>query len=173
MSKGIASGGSNIDGNVVGDVVISMLSEAQFQALRNENWVLMDGRDVSGSKYAQITGETNLPDGRGVFLRGKNNGRVDGNQNPAGELDLGDFQNDAFQGHEHYIANTTNGNAAFDGNGSVNRSYTGSGVGDSEYRLFTTNAAPATAGITTIANGRTSTETRPKNITINYFIKIN
>src|ERR1700761_330867 len=77
----------------VGSIVDSLLTEAQFQAqLGNPNpatWILADGRNVAGSTYTDITGNSNIPDFRGLFRRGKNNGRADGFQNPDGEIGLG------------------------------------------------------------------------------------
>jgi hypothetical protein len=68
--------------NPVGMIVQSMLTEAQFQAINGTNWVLAAGQSVTGSQYATITGNSSIPDLRGMFLRGKNNSRSDGNQAP-------------------------------------------------------------------------------------------
>ena len=46
-----------------------MLTEAQFQTEIGDSWVLMDGRDVSGSRYATLTGSNTIPDATGCFLR--------------------------------------------------------------------------------------------------------
>ena len=74
---------------------------AALQALRGAGWVLADGRSVTGSAYATITGTTAIPDMRGLFLRGKNNGRTDGNKNPDGDLGLGAIQGDQIVSHVH------------------------------------------------------------------------
>ena len=150
--------------NKVGDVVQSMLTEAQFQAERDSTWVLMDGRSVVGSDFEARTSLSNLPDGRGQFLRGKNNGRPASEGNTSGEVSLGTEQADSFQGHAHGIH--------------ANHSDTGDGAG---YGLINNNTfpiqsiTPAGSTINALADGtpRTSGETRPKNITVNYFIKIN
>ena len=78
----------------VGAILQSRLTEAQFQAINGTSWVLMDGRSIVGSKLADITGITNLDDARGLILRGKNNGRSDGAQNPDGDLAIGTYQSD-------------------------------------------------------------------------------
>ena len=137
---------------IVGEVKQAFLTEAQFQAQTSSDWVLADGRDATGSEYATITGNTNIPDLRGQFLRGKNNGRTDGNENPDGESDLGTFQNDEFKSHTHGIIYSEEGYAG-GGGGGDHVNYSNDGVVD-----------------TTSSGGD---ETRPKNITINYFIKIN
>lgn len=143
----------------VGDVVSSMLSEAQFQAERDDTWVLMDGACVACSDFACITCSCTIPDARGQFLRGKNNSRSDGQENPDGDSTLGVQQTDSMQGHVH---------RTFGSN---------SGVGSQTYSQTTgtdrtlTSDVPFTDGV----NGtpRTDSETRVRNITINYFIKIN
>ncbi len=148
-------------GQTVGAIQQSMLTEAQIQAEYGTGWVLMDGRDVTGSSYATITGNTTLPVARGQVLRGKNNGRSDGQENPDGESALGLAQVDCIQGHEHTALSAATAGSygyKFRNEGSTN---------------FTQTLA--TNGITTGSNGtpRTGDETAPKNITINIFVKIN
>lgn len=79
----------------IGVIASAMLTEAQFQALNGASWILADGRSVDGSSYAVMTGQTSVPDLRGMVLRGKNNGRSDGRENPSvvlkGDLTLGSF----------------------------------------------------------------------------------
>jgi hypothetical protein len=140
------------DKNPIGMIVQSMLTEVQFQSLNGNSWVLANGRDISGSRYASITGSATIPDLRGVVLRGKNNGRSDGNQNPDGDLALGQYQGDANGSHDHARALVSIGGGssqgpAFGGNGNF-------GYGN-----------------TTVATG--GNETRARNITVNTFIKIN
>lgn len=140
----------------VGDVVQSMLTEAQFQAERDGTWVLADGRSVSGSKYETITGNANIPDLRGQFLRGKNNGRTDGNENPDGEIDLGIFTNQKVGSHRHRTVSAYSGKYG---------GYTLSGTRG----IFAVNSGSGTADYTDFDGGN---ETAPKNITVNFFIKI-
>ena len=149
------------DAGHIGDVKTSMLTEAQFQELHGVTWVLMDGRSVSGSDYETMTGNSAIPDARGQFLRGKNNGRSDGNQDPAGERSLGSFQNDQMQGHRH--SSVTGNNTIAGGNYTVG------------LNSFGTTSNLVTDPITDGVNGtpRTGLETRSKNVAINYFIKIN
>lgn len=89
----------------VGSIIASMLDEATFQGQTTnpspERWVLADGRDVTGSAYQALTSQTNIPDLRGNFIRGKNNGRSDGKQNPDGDLGLGAYTASKFQAHNH------------------------------------------------------------------------
>lgn len=102
-----------------------------------------------------------LPDLRGRFLRGWNNGagvdpdaesRKDTNGNPAGDV-VGSYQEDAFQDHTHaYTKNQT----------TIDR---GSSGGQAAVLRNTVLAA------TTGANNNPSSETRPKNASVHYIIK--
>lgn len=170
---------TNIVRSPLGTVIQSYLNEAQFQAIRGTDWVLMDGRDVTGSDYAALTGNTTIPDARGRYLRGKNNGRSDGNQNPDGDLALGTLQNDELMAHDHdhnldhniSEAGTANfGNAPITP-GPLNLVY-GSQVGRSV--IFgvggPNDIAPPHFG--SEFPGPTS-ETRPVTVTANAFIRIN
>lgn len=151
-----------VDSNgAVGDVVSSLLTEAQFQAARGTGWVLADGRSVAGSAYATTSGQTSVPDLRGVYLRGKNNGRADGKQNPDGEVALGTYQADTFASHNHV-----------DGFAGVNTT--------ASFGVTTTAAAGninSQSGTNTNFHAITSStggnETRTRNVTVNYFVRIN
>lgn len=152
----------------IGAVSQAMLSEAQFQALNGPSWVLADGRDVTGSVYATVTGQTVIPDMRGVFLRGKNNGRVDGNQDPDGERGLGTIQNEEHKSHFHIQGlgtyNTSSGQTRY----GMSTGLSGAVNADNEGSFA---ANQTTQGVNTSTIG--GNETRPRNVTINYFVKIN
>jgi hypothetical protein len=77
-----------------------------------------------------------------------NNGRNDGNQNPD-ESKLGDYQLDDFKSHTH--------------------TYSDSG-GSSRFRYNASGGWEGTPNQLTGATG--GKETRPKNVTVNYFIKV-
>jgi hypothetical protein len=143
------------DRNPVGMIVSSMLTLAQFQAINGSTWVLADGASVVGSSYAAITSNSTVPDLRGMFLRGKNNGRLDAQQDPGGERTIGDLQADDFKSHRHDLI-------VYDSAGSGNN--------------YPTDYFPNTSvtGVNTTAIQLSGgSETRPKNIAVNYFIKIN
>jgi hypothetical protein len=63
------NGGSSRDSGKVGDVMHSMLTEEQFIAENGSGWILADGRSVVGTRYHTITGNANIPDARGRYLR--------------------------------------------------------------------------------------------------------
>jgi len=145
------AGTSVKDQGRVGDIIQSMLTEEQFIAENGAGWVLADGRSVSGTKYATLIGAS-IPDMRGQFLRGKNNSREDGEENPDGDLALGTYSADKFASHNHPIrvrAGTTLDN------GGSNVPYSGPGGTD--------------GGIISNVGGN---ETAPKNVTVNFFIKV-
>jgi hypothetical protein len=82
-----------------------MLDHATFQAQVGaaETWVLADGRSIAGlgTKYENVTHTATIPNISGVFVRGKNNGRNDGYQNPDGELALDQTTSDKYKTHNH------------------------------------------------------------------------
>ena len=140
----------------LGSVVHSLLTEAQFQAINGVGWVLEDGRSISTSALALLTGITVLPDSRGRFLRGKNNGRSGATGNPDGDVALGTTQDDQFLSHVHGLTNDSSA-----------EQYGGSGRGDgNDGDDYETN--PVT--LTVQASG--GNETRPRNITHNIFVRI-
>lgn len=149
----------------IGSIQQSILTLSQFQAENGDCWKLMDGSSLASTDLGVLTGMTNSPDARGNFLRMANNGRVDGNQNPNNN-NLGEFQSDAFQAHRH---NWHLGQ----GGGPTNPFGTiyGANVASYNYNTLQNNVGEAIAS--TQGTPRTSAETRPKNITVNFFIKIN
>ena len=70
----------------VGSVVPSLLTPGQFAKeagdpptfdLKQSKWTLADDKGrVPGTHYAELTGNSPIPDLRGLFLRGKNDGRM-------------------------------------------------------------------------------------------------
>ena len=136
----------------IGDVKQSLLTEAEFQAEHDDTWVLCDGRDVIGSDYAILKeGDAvtshNIPDARGQFLRGLDtSGTVD--PDGAGRV-LGDSQVDDFKEHFHTADHSATGSSPY-------------GTGPSGPTWVTGNTSSVGGA-----------ETRPKNVVVNMFIKIN
>jgi hypothetical protein len=143
-------------------------------------WLMCDGSAISRTQYAALFavigtssgyGDTtttfNLPDLRGVFLRGVNGTRSDGNGDPDaanrpgpanganGGNAVGSFQADQFKSHTH-TGSREIGYA---------QGYNGSGIHGSEWTADTGRAD----GFITDATG--GNETRPKNVYVNYIIK--
>lgn len=138
----------------LGAITASVLEADKLAGMADGGrWVLADGRAVPGTKYATYIG-THVPDLRGCFLRGKNHGRAGGDGNAAGDLELGSHQRHMLQSHAHPFIEMVLQNPV-DGIDS-------DAVGSSEHRTGAGTAAP-TGGL----------ETRPANVTVNFFICIN
>lgn len=138
----------------LGAIIASLLDADKLGGMSDGvRWVLADGRAVKGSKYATYI-STHVPDLRGCFLRGRNYGRAGGDGNVAGDLVLGSYQHHELQSHSHSFLEMVLQNPV-DGVDSV-------AVNSGEHR---------TAAGTTDPTG--GPETRPSNVTINYFICIN
>ncbi len=133
----------------------------------HDSWMLCDGRELERSEYSSLfdvigtsfgvgndSTTFNIPDCRGVFLRGTDceRGFDEGRE-------LGSYQDDAFQGHFH---------------GSTSNLKTGSNGGGYYSGNLGGQIATITGPITDGENGepRIASETRPKNIAVNYFIKV-
>ncbi|MCO4795563.1 MAG: hypothetical protein KC493_17725, partial [Bacteriovoracaceae bacterium] len=87
----------------VGEVKISVLEIDEFQDKYGKVWVLMDGRDASGSEFSSLTAMTKVPDARGKFLRMNNNGASGENFDPDSDRTLGSFQEDMAGPHQHAL----------------------------------------------------------------------
>jgi len=154
--------------HALGDVRASFLTEAQFTAEVDGTWTLCDGKLVTGSDYEALTGNSSVPDLRGMFLRGKNNGRADGDENPAGDKDLGIFETDnvglvfnkRFDGIGVSIPTQNQVIVADTGVQLPNENI---GTGDGAFQENGFNVTKQTSG----------RDVAPKNVTVNYFIKIN
>ena len=148
---------------VVGEIRYSILSVEQFQEKYGTSWVLLDGRDIPDSTLSQL-GWKQIPDGRGLFLRCKNQGRKDGKQNPDGDLQVGRYQKDELCSHDH--GRTPPG---------ANEQVISTAWPDLGFQKI----VPCTGGMSSTAllnNLRTAStggfETRPRCITVNAFVKI-
>lgn len=155
----------------VGSIRAALLDENAFASAAgdpavfdasNSKWALADGRNVSGSGYATLSGNANLPDLRGVFLRGINGSRADGLGDPDGNRAAGVYQSDQFRNHNH-----TNGSFAYLVR--IGGPNTTAFLGDSnnttgtEYDVLNSGAMQAAGG----------NETRPRNVAVYYYVRIN
>lgn len=160
---------------ILGTIIASTLNYDQLCQAIGENpainpatssYAPCDGRTVVGSKLAQITGRPGLPDLRGKFLRGLNLiysvGQplpFDPNSNgdPETNRTIGNYQQDDFKSHGHG-ASSSSGFA-----------FRTSGMGiQSDEGAEVQFGAPS---ITVHASG--GSETRPRNVSVYFYIKIN
>ena len=147
------------DGYEPGDVKMNLSEQIP------DGWKECNGQALSRTAYAALfakigttwgagDGSTtfNVPDARGEFWRGYDNGR--GVDDPG--RTLGSWQEDAFQAHEHLQINGNNGH----------------GTSSPGYSLGANNPSP-TGGIVDGGQGtpRYASETRPRNLAVMYIIK--
>ena len=152
--------------NSVGNKIESFLTEGQFQTINGPEWVLCDGRDVTGSLYHTVTGDTSIPNHVGLPARMTGVQAVNG-RNKTGPA-LGQNQEDAFQGHWHNIQVGTDLSGL---NLSPNWTPGYNNMINGPYNLNNGPRAATSDGV----NGtpRTAAETRMSAIGVNVFIKIN
>jgi hypothetical protein len=158
MIKTINSAKSDINklnGNLIkgsiGDVKYSVLNEVKFKELNGEGWTLMNGDKIPNSKLCKFSGICTLPDARGTFIRGMNENRSSNSGDSDGNRPVGKFQSDSFKSHSHPYVNA----------GVWNRSWKGDDSGP--------KTAHQKAGSTSLVGSK---ETRPRNITLFTYIKI-
>jgi hypothetical protein len=154
----------------VGSIVPSMLNENQFKAQvgdpstfssSSSKWTLADGRAISGSTYSTVTSQSTAPDLRGMFLRGLNAGRSDGNQDPdGGSRTIGNYQADQVKSHNH-------------NNGNYDRLVISNGVNTASGGLDPTPAPEFNLWDSRNILPAGGAESRPRNIAVNYYIRIN
>lgn len=154
----------------VGSIIDSVLNQSTFQSQNGSatiRWIIADGRDVTGSEYQLLTGSTTVPDLRGIFRRGKNNGRADGNQNPDGDLAVGTFSGFAIQSHNHGFVDPGHSHTSLAVN-STGGPPLQNGVG---FAVPAANTGVSQTHISIQAAG--GNQTAPANVTVNTFIRIN
>ncbi|MBN1932888.1 MAG: hypothetical protein JW786_14895 [Desulfobacterales bacterium] len=154
----------------IGTIVPSMLHPSLFAKVvgdpsvfdpEKSSWVLADKqKDITRSRYGKLLNNTRYtPDLRGMFLRGMNEGRNDGKQDPKRDRIAGDYQRDALQEHGHETTATE-----FKWNDTTtDYGYTSEGKAHAPTASVMTVKEPAYAAI----------ETRPKNVAVYFYIKIN
>ena len=152
--------------------------------LMGQGWLPCDGAEISSDGYRDLfnaigtayggdraKGRFNVPDLRGRFLRGTDNGtgrdpdakdRKQSNTGGNSGDRVGSIQEDAFQGHYHET-NAINGDASRDAIAGRNRRT------PDRHQAFAGKATKDGA----FGDPRVSSETRSKNIYVNWIIKAN
>lgn len=159
----------------VGSLVSSMLSESDFQnQIGNPNphtWILADGRNVSGSTYSEVTGQTFAPDLRGIFIRGQDAGR---GLNPDGNLPLGSYEADQFASHNHAFSDPGHSHGLNQAVNFLSNIYqSGSTLSAFDQSGFTSGLNIDVSGTGITFNAQGGNETRIRNVTINWMVRIN
>lgn len=140
---------------ILGDVKNSILDPQKFVRLNGAGWVLMDGRNINNSDLFHLTGMTMIPDARGVFIRSMNENRDTNLGDTEGNRSVGVYQTDEVKQHNHQYTDIFNP----DDVESDNSSERAAGVRE--------NAVVKT---TSDYGGK---ETRPRNIALYTYIKVN
>lgn len=150
----------------IGDYQWSHLTEIQFNDEKLGTWFLCDGRSAEGTAFEEKTGADKVPDMKtnGAFLRQASGTRV-----------MGTYEADQMQGHWHSDAGHAHSATASENNGLTpsqtirggNGKTFGWSVGSSGANI----RSPSTDG--TNGTPRTGNETRPKNVALNLFVKVN
>ena len=156
----------------IGTIVPSMLPPSLFAKVvgdpsvfdpEKSKWVLADKqKDITNSRYGQLLNNRRYtPDLRGIFLRGMNEGRIDGD--PDDNRKPGEIQRDALQKHGH---ETTARGLKW---GEPSEVPTAKGLGYTSKG----NAHAPEAQVTIVKDANVADETRPKNAAVYFYIKIN
>lgn len=167
------------DNNVpVGTIVASVLSPEDFSNHYGNNWAIADGREIgTDTKYYDITGKREIPDIRGRFLRGLN---LDAKIDPQVNRKVGDHQGDSTKlpesldlsqgrhAHMFEIANVvTTKHAHRDGGSAFWTRKSTHAVGNEVFEITTHES-----GIHKHEIVGGDAETRPKNTSVYFYIKI-
>jgi hypothetical protein len=148
----------------IGDVKYSVLPPDKFKEENGNGWVLMDNNiPLQGSNLNTKHGITSLPDARGVFIRSLNLNRNDEKADPFSKENnrhrlVGEFQNDQIKLHKHEMSISAGAYRGWAGGWG--------GVGG-------TNPILAPGEDKLYAKELGGEETRPKNIALYTYIKIN
>ena len=186
----------------IGSYKESDLTEPQFQSLHGNGWVLANGQSSAGSRYQTLTGKGSVPDRRGRVGRMKDNGSGvnPGGDLALGANQSDNYKNHGHTtnetirnlSHRHYIVHHSDADTtlAVGANHTVSQRDLAPAPVDNRYNLagnadFVANMGKTGAEIDNSVslnhdhdvsvNSSTTgtTETRSKNTTVNFFIRIN
>jgi hypothetical protein len=169
----------------IGTVITSFLTFEEFNFASKNNlkspgeiwtsekskWAPCDGRSVANSGYSKVTSKAFTPDLRGQFIRGLNSFdpvkgpvlRNESERDPDNNRVVGGYQEDAFQGHKHFQVDH------------LMKSKNNDDLPNMPDKRPYWDNIPNSAGIYDAGFGkpRLAIETRPKNVAVYYYIKIN
>jgi len=153
------------DTSSAGDVVYSILDPDHFYTTHDKSkWALLDGRNINGSDLTTL-GVHKIPDARGVFIRAMDLGRndIDGKGDPDSHTrNVTDIQMDGLKSHQHNFQDAYFSEIDCGGN----HGFIGASGNDHD------NSPCKMPNITDAGIG-TISETRPKNIALYIYIRIN
>ncbi len=156
----------------IGEVVISILNETQFQSQNGTNWVECDGQSIEPSELSSLTGLAFAPNLMGRFTKQVNLTEIGVDANRS----LNTTQSDGNKSHNHFfLASSVVGGAP---NFITPTANVVVSVGPVQVVTTTMNSSTQVPNVeSSDTNGQVSTagiaEFRPSNIAFHYFIKIN
>ena len=170
---------TNAFSQTVGTVEASVLDYDNFIKITNDpkvidpqksTWIPADGRSIEGSKLSKLTNVGNAPDLRGTFLRGLNVIYSDGQpaldfkkSDPDGaNRKPGDSQSDVIKQHNHGFSHVIQVAPNEPNNGGTG-GFSHQSSGTEHYNNY------GAVGV----NPDGGSETRPRNVAVYYYIKIN
>jgi hypothetical protein len=165
----------------VGDVKYSLLNPSQFALVNGDCWVPLNGASASGSRLSEQFGFGNVPDGSGLFIRAQEFSNSPNNDpDRTSTSQIAQIQTDAVRAHNHTLnyggghshnyndtdqQNTNYRSYSLAANGNTN-------IGDDSYNTASKTTSSSTSGIS-INNNTGSSETRPVNLNVWAYIRIN
>lgn len=155
----------------VGDVKYSILEPEKFAEVNGDCWVPMDGRPLAqGDVLRQLTGMASLPNGGGLFVRAQDFANSDNDPDRNSNSPVATMQGDNLKAHNHGVTDpghSHSGGAFWPAGNWPEQNQAGN---PQDYTLFT-NTGTSTTGIT--INNTGGAETRPKNLNLWVYIRIN
>lgn len=151
----------------IGEIKQSILEVSEFQSLNGDCWVRMENQSIAGSDLALFKPSlTTLPDtvSKETFLRQKGSARALGSFQDSGSPNI----TGAWSVSDETFSNSSATGAVSVVETSANSGQPGTTARNWKSSVYSINAASSSS---VYQNGLT--ETRPKNIAVNFFIKIN
>ncbi|MBK9151816.1 MAG: hypothetical protein IPM26_12840 [Saprospiraceae bacterium] len=162
----------------VGDVKYSILNPTLFAQVNGDCWVPLNGGDMTDSRLSNITGQTNVPDISGLFIRSQEfSGGANRDPDRSSSSAIATFQDQSYQSHNHGLNDPGHSHPINDKvrllSGNNFNIAGGSKLIFSPNQYLTENRIinPSTTGIS--VNNFGGAETRPKNLNVWMYIRIN
>jgi hypothetical protein len=162
----------------VGDVKYSILNPTLFAQVNGDCWVPLNGGDMTDSRLSNITGQTNVPDISGLFIRSHEfSGGANRDPDRTSSSAIATFQDQSYQSHNHGLNDPGHSHPINDKvrllSGNNFNISGGSKLIFSPNQFLSENRIinPSTTGIS--VNNFGGAETRPKNLNVWMYIRIN
>jgi hypothetical protein len=161
----------------VGDVKYSILDPVKFAEVNGDCWVPMDGRPLASTDMlGQLAGISNLPNAGGLFFRAQDFTNSDNDPGRSASSSIATIQQDDVKPHTHPMSSAGShshqySREGFGGNGNLQSGNSHTGVDLSSGNV--TDSTSSAGDHTHTINNNAGTETRPKNMNLWVYIRIN